>query len=86
MSQKPQKVSEAGRSPREIGEAIAQLSDSELLRLRKFARFRVRGIGLAAEGMSAEDVLQEAVTLDHVEKALFGCGEYSSSLKNIVLG
>ena len=63
MSQKPQKVSEAGRSPREIGEAIAQLSDSELLRLRKFARFRVRGIGLAAEGVSAEDVLQEAVTL-----------------------
>jgi hypothetical protein len=45
----------------EIDRAIKALTSSELLRLQKFAKFRVRGLGRAASGRDWEDLLGEAL-------------------------
>ena len=45
----------------EIDRAIKALTSSELLRLQKFAKFRVRGLGRAASGRDWEDLLAEAL-------------------------
>jgi len=45
----------------EVERAIEALTSSELLRLRQFAEFRVRGLGRAARGRTGEDLLQEAL-------------------------
>jgi hypothetical protein len=45
----------------EIDRAIQALTSSELLRLQRFARFRVRGLGRAASGRDWEDLLDEAL-------------------------
>jgi len=41
---------------------ILALSDAEMLRLRKYAVWRVRGLGRKAQGRNAEDLLNEAMT------------------------
>jgi CheY-like chemotaxis protein len=45
----------------EIDRAITALTSSELLRLQRFAKFRVRGLGRAASGRDWEDLLGEAL-------------------------
>jgi CheY-like chemotaxis protein len=45
----------------EVDRAIKALTPSELLRLRQFADFRVRGLGRAARGRTGEDLLGEAL-------------------------
>ena len=45
----------------EIDRAIKTLTSSELLRLQKFAKFRIRGLGRAASGRDWEDLLGEAL-------------------------
>jgi hypothetical protein len=45
----------------EIDRAIKALTSSELLRLQRFAKFRVRGLGRAASGKDWEDLLGEAL-------------------------
>jgi CheY-like chemotaxis protein len=44
----------------EVDRAIEALTSSELLRLQRFADFRVRGLGRAARGRTGEDLLGEA--------------------------
>jgi len=58
----------------EIDRAITALTSSELLRLQRFAKFRVRGIGRAASGRNWEDLLSEALyrTLMGTEDAQSG--------------
>jgi CheY-like chemotaxis protein len=45
----------------EIDRAIRALTSSDLLRLQRFAKFRVRGLGRAASGRDWEDLLGEAL-------------------------
>ncbi|HEX4920112.1 MAG TPA: response regulator, partial [Candidatus Bathyarchaeia archaeon] len=45
----------------EIDRAIKTLTSSDLLRLQRFAKFRVRGLGRAASGRDWEDLLAEAL-------------------------
>ena len=47
-------------------DAVAALSDADFVRLRGFAAWKVRGLGVAGFGLDPEDVIQEAVlrTLD----------------------
>lgn len=45
----------------EVDRAIKALTSSELLRLQKFAKFRLRGLGRAARGRDWEDLLEEAL-------------------------
>lgn len=45
----------------EIDRAIKTLTSSDLLRLQRFAQFRVRGLGRAASGRDWEDLLGEAL-------------------------
>jgi len=45
----------------EIDRAIKALTSPELLRLQRFAKFRVRGLGRAASGRDWEDLLGEAL-------------------------
>src|SRR3989442_6368755 len=45
----------------DVDRAIEALTSSELLRLRQFAAFRVRGLGRAARGRTGEDLLAEAL-------------------------
>jgi hypothetical protein len=44
----------------EVDRAIEALTSSELLRLQRFADFRVRGLGRAARGRTGRDLLAEA--------------------------
>lgn len=44
----------------EVDRAIEALTPSELLRLQRFADYRVRGLGRAARGRTGEDLLSEA--------------------------
>jgi CheY-like chemotaxis protein len=44
----------------EVDRAMEGLTPSELLRLRQFADFRVRGLGRAARGRTGEDLLSDA--------------------------
>jgi CheY-like chemotaxis protein len=45
----------------EVERAIETLTTAQLLRLRKFADFRVRGLGRAARGRTGEDLLGDAL-------------------------
>ncbi|RMD96100.1 MAG: hypothetical protein D6812_17735 [Deltaproteobacteria bacterium] len=49
-------------SDEEIREAIERLTEGELLRLEKYARWRIRGLGRKAGGRTHEDLLAEAIT------------------------
>jgi hypothetical protein len=51
---------EKAATSEEIEEAFNALSDVELVKLKKFAAFRIRGIGRAALGRNGGDLLQEA--------------------------
>ena len=46
----------------EVQAAVEGLSAANLLRLEKFARWRVRGLGRRAGGRDHRDLLQEAMT------------------------
>jgi DNA-directed RNA polymerase specialized sigma24 family protein len=46
----------------EINEAIRSLTREELLKLEKYAKWRIKGIGRASEGRNREDLMQDAVT------------------------
>jgi CheY-like chemotaxis protein len=45
----------------EVDRAIRALTSTELLRLQKFSKFRIRGLGRAAGGRDWEDLLAEAL-------------------------
>lgn len=45
-----------------VEQAVLALSQGELLRLRKFAVWRIRGLGRKARGRTSEDLLGEAIT------------------------
>jgi DNA-directed RNA polymerase specialized sigma24 family protein/predicted RNA-binding Zn-ribbon protein involved in translation (DUF1610 family) len=49
------------RSRSEIENAICSLSSAQLIKLRNFARIRVRGLGSRAGGADYEDLLQQAL-------------------------
>jgi hypothetical protein len=53
-------------TPAEVRGAVSALTPSDLLRLERFARWRVRGLGRRALGRSHEDLLGDAIhaTLD----------------------
>jgi DNA-directed RNA polymerase specialized sigma24 family protein len=48
--------------PDEISEVIESLTAEQLLKLEKFARWRIRGLGRANDGRDHEDLMQEAIT------------------------
>jgi hypothetical protein len=61
MADALQQVKEGGRygvPPRDVGAALAALSEEDLLRLRAIARLRARSL---PDGMSWSDLLHEAV-------------------------
>jgi len=64
MEQKPSRrvPEEKAASQDEIRTAIHSLTKAELLRLEKFARWRIRGLGRARGGRDWEDLLGEALT------------------------
>jgi hypothetical protein len=45
-----------------VKQAILALSEPQLLRLRRFAAWRIRGLGRKAQGRTHEDLLSEAIT------------------------
>jgi len=45
-----------------VEQAVLALSEGELLRLRKFAVWRIRGLGRKARGRTSDDLLGEAIT------------------------
>jgi len=45
-----------------VEQAILELSESDLLRLKHFAMWRIRGLGRKARGRTHEDLLGEAIT------------------------
>lgn len=49
-------------SAQEIWRAIESLTPEELLRIRAFAIWRIRGLGRKSNGKDHEDLMQEAVT------------------------
>jgi hypothetical protein len=51
---------ETGANRDEIDQVFAALTDGELLKLKHFAAFRVRGLGRASCGRTWEDLLSEA--------------------------
>ena len=53
---------EKAATPAEVVSAIEALTPTELLRLRSYARFRMRALRHAAQGRSDEDLMSEAVT------------------------
>jgi DNA-directed RNA polymerase specialized sigma24 family protein len=53
---------ELAAGPDEISEAIESLTDVQLLKLEKYARWRIRGLGQANDGRDYEDLMQEAIT------------------------
>lgn len=52
---------ELSASPEEIATAIEELTDGELLKLEKYARYRIRGLGRKALGRDHDDLLREAM-------------------------
>lgn len=46
----------------EIDHAIEALTPAQLLKLKKYAGWRIRGLGRAARNRDAEDLIQEALT------------------------
>jgi hypothetical protein len=46
-----------------VKRAIGRLSAMELVRLERFAKYRIRGLGMKAAGKTYEDLLSEAFTL-----------------------
>jgi hypothetical protein len=52
---------ETAATPAEIYQAIEALRPAELLRLKKYAQFRIRGLGRASQGRNDEDLLYEAL-------------------------
>lgn len=52
---------EKAASLEEISAAVESLSEEDLWRLEKYARYRLRGIGRAAMGRDHEDLLREAI-------------------------
>lgn len=68
MEKKPSRQVPADKaaSHEEIVAAIQSLTEAELLRLEKFVRFRIRGLGPASAGRDWRDLLGEALaaTLD----------------------
>lgn len=60
----------------EVDRAIEALTSSELLRLRLFADFRVRGLGRAARGRTGEDLLGEALLRTLIGTEAIGKGRH----------
>ncbi len=52
---------EAAASEAEIRDAIGNLSEAQLLRIRRFTQLRLGKLGRRAEGQTIEDVMHEAI-------------------------
>src|SRR5436190_331380 len=63
MTHQAHKLAEDARIARETAQAIAALTKPELLRLRAFARYRLRALGSAGRRMLEADLLHEAITM-----------------------
>ena len=63
MEKKPSRKipEETAATPAEIYQAIDTLRPAELLRLKKYAQFRIKGLGRASQGRNDEDLLYEAL-------------------------
>jgi RNA polymerase sigma-70 factor (ECF subfamily) len=62
LENRPRRVSEERAAPPdEVRVALDALSDADLVRLEKYARYRIRGLGRKARGRDHEDLLGEAV-------------------------
>jgi hypothetical protein len=57
-----QKAEDEGASIDEVRSAIGSLSEEELLRLERYARFRIRSLGGRTLGRDHEDLLREALS------------------------
>ncbi len=67
LEQRPRRIPEGrAATPDEVRTALDALTEADLVRLEKFARYRVRGLGRSARGRDHEDLLGEAIadTLD----------------------
>jgi hypothetical protein len=72
LDKNPRRVPEDRRAtPDEVRAALEGLTDADLVRLEKYARYRVRGLGRKAKGREQDDLLGEAVqdTLDPVKRS-----------------
>lgn len=49
-------------TPEEIAGAIESLTAVELVKMERFARYRIRGLGRKAQGRDHEDLIKEALT------------------------
>ena len=61
VAEKKKDSKEAYATRDDVEQAIEALSSSDELRLEKFARFRIRGLGRRAMGRDHEDLLCEAI-------------------------
>jgi hypothetical protein len=63
MEKKPSRKipEETAATPAEIYQAIDALRPAELLRLKKYAQFRIKGLGRASQGRNDHDLLYEAL-------------------------
>jgi len=67
LEKRPRRVpEERAATPDEVRAALDALGEADLVRLEKFARYRIRGLGRKAEGRDHDDLLGEAIrdTLD----------------------
>ncbi len=67
LEQRPRRIPDGrAATPDEVRAALDALTEADLVRLEKFARYRVRGLGRSARGRDHEDLLGEAIadTLD----------------------
>lgn len=63
LEQRPRRIpDERAATPDEVRAAIDSLSEADHVRLEKFARYRIRGLGRRARGRNHEDLLSEAIT------------------------
>jgi RNA polymerase sigma-70 factor (ECF subfamily) len=63
LDEKPRRVpDERAATGEEVRAAVAALGEADLVRLERFARYRVRGLSRRACGRTHEDLLHEAVT------------------------
>jgi hypothetical protein len=72
LDKNPRRVPEDRRgTPDEVRAALESLTEADLVRLEKYARYRIRGLGRAAKGRDHDDLLGAAVqdTLDPAKRS-----------------
>ena len=71
LEKRPRRVpEERAATPDEVRAALDALGEADLVRLEKFARYRIRGLGRKAKGRDHDDLLGEGIqdTLDQAKR------------------